>query len=189
MMFSKCQFHVKKSVLIFWGNPQGVPVNSEYSQELCQMIMISAFASICHTSSLPKFGHQTLNCPSMRYIVPAKIFPALLCQKNWFCGKVRLDYFYRLLRSIASTWIHIGVKRISQACCLNNQKNIEKIVKHNFEMKNKIRPFFWATLYVSNLEFVTVTLWPFLTFLCCSRDFLYLKFSVNLFEQIFLILY
>ena len=58
--------------------------------------------SVCHTSCLLKFGHQTLNCPSIRYIVPAKIFPALpMCQKNWFCGKVRLDDFYLLLRSIA----------------------------------------------------------------------------------------
>ena len=73
-----------------------------------------AFVGICHTSCLPKFGHQMLNCPSNRYIVPAKISPALpLCQKNWFCDKVQLDYFYPLLRSIASSWIHIGIKRIS----------------------------------------------------------------------------
>ena len=62
----------------------------------------------------PKLGHQTLNCPSIRYIVPAKISPALLlCQKNWLCCKVCLDDFYPLLRSIASSWIHIGVKGIS----------------------------------------------------------------------------
>ena len=47
--------------------------------------------------------------------------------------------FYRMLRSKSSSWIHIGVKRISQACCLHNLKNMEKkIVKHNFRMKNKI---------------------------------------------------
>ena len=104
----------------------------------------SRFASIC----LPKFGHQTLNCPSIRYIVPAKIFPALpLCQKNWFCSKVRLDDFYPLLRSIVSTWIHIGVKRIFQVCFLHHLKNMEKNVKYNFGMKNKIERFFWATLY------------------------------------------
>ena len=51
-----------------------------------------AYVVICHTSFLPKFGYQTLNCPSIRYIVPTKIFSALLlCQKNWFCSKVRLD--------------------------------------------------------------------------------------------------
>ena len=83
-----------------------------------------ALWSICYTSFLPKFGHQTLNCPSIRYIVPAKISPALpLCQKNWFCGKVRLDDFYQLLRSKLPNWIHIGVKRISQACCLHRPKN------------------------------------------------------------------
>ena len=37
-MFSKCQFLVKDGVLIFWGNPHGVLVNSEYSQELCGTI-------------------------------------------------------------------------------------------------------------------------------------------------------
>ena len=80
---------------------------------------------------------------SIRYIVPAKIFPALpLCQKNWFCGKVRLDDFYPLLHSKSSSWIHIGVKRISHACYLHDLKNVEKNVKHNFGMKKKIGSFF-----------------------------------------------
>ena len=88
----------------------------------------------------PEICHQTMNCPSMRYIVAAKISPALpLCRKNWFCGKVLLDDFYSLLLSIASSWIHIGVKRISQACCLHHHRNI---VKHNFGMKHKIGHFF-----------------------------------------------
>ena len=74
---------------------------------------------ICHTSCLPKVGHQTLNFPSIRYIVPAKISPAiLLCQKNWFCGKVCLDHFYPLLRSKLSSWVYTGIKRIPQACWL-----------------------------------------------------------------------
>ena len=103
---------------------------------------------ICYTSCLPKFGHQTLNCPSIRYIVPAKIFPALpLCQKNWFCGKVRLDDFYPLLRSIASTWIHIDVKRISQACCLHHLKNMEKNCKTQLWDEKQNRVLFWTTLY------------------------------------------
>ena len=89
-----------------------------------------AFVGICHTSCLPKFGHQRLNCPSIRCIAPAKISPALpLCQKNWFCGKVRLGDFYLLLRSIASCSFRNGVKRISQACCLHNLKNMEKNCK------------------------------------------------------------
>ena len=55
-----------------------------------------------------------------------------LCQKNWFCGKVCLDGFYPLLRSKSSSWIHIVIKRIFQACCPHHLKNMEKIVKHNF---------------------------------------------------------
>ena len=39
-----------------------------------------------------------------------KASPTLpLCQKNWFCDKVRLDDFYPLLRSKLSSWIHIAV--------------------------------------------------------------------------------
>ena len=86
--------------------------------------MLTTVAFVGH---LLHFLSQTLNCPSIRYIVPAKIYPALpLCQKNWFCGKVRLDDFYRLLRSKSSSWIYPGVKRISQACCLHHLKNMEK---------------------------------------------------------------
>ena len=88
------------------------------------------FVGICHTSCLPNFGRQMVNCPSIRHIVPAKIFPALsLCQKNWFCSKVCCEDFYPLLRSIASSWIHIAVKRISQVCCLDHLKNMEKDCK------------------------------------------------------------
>ena len=137
-MFSKCQFFVKDGVLIFWGNPHDVVVNSKYSQALCRKMNN---LGLCHTSCLSKFGHQTLNCPSIRYIVPAKISPALpLYQKNWFSDKVRLDDFYPLLRSVASTWIHIGVKRISQACCLHHLKNMEKNCKTQFwdEKQNRV---------------------------------------------------
>ena len=103
----------------------------------------------------PNFGRQEVwqmpTKTTVVNIVPAKISPALpLYQKNWFCGKVRLDDFYLLLRSIASNCIHIGAKRISQACCLHHLKNMEKIVKHNFGMKNKIGDFFipHCTLYI-----------------------------------------
>ena len=45
------------------------------------MSTTSAFVGMCHISCLPKFGHQTLNRPSISYIVPAKISPSLpLCQ-------------------------------------------------------------------------------------------------------------
>ena len=110
---------------------------------------MSAFVLICHTSCLLKFGHQTLNCPSIRYIVPAKIFPALpLYQKNWFCGKVRFDYFYPLLRSTPSPWTHIGVKKISQACYLHHLKNMEKNWKTQLWDEKQIGYFFWTTLYL-----------------------------------------
>ena len=72
--------------------------------------------------------------------------PFLLCQKNWICGKVCLNDFCLLLHSKLSSWIHIIIKRICQACCLHHLKNMEKIVKQNFGMKNKIGHFFWTTL-------------------------------------------
>ena len=56
---------------------------SELSCWLAQKHTVVNHCGICHTSWLPKFGHQMLNCPSIKYIVPVKIFPALqLCQKN-----------------------------------------------------------------------------------------------------------
>ena len=139
-MFSKCQFLAKDGVLIFWGNPHDVPVNSEYSQELCR-----------------KMNDLGL-CDHLPHLLSSKISPPNVelsfyqvhcsCPEDWFCGKVRLDDFYPLLRNIASTWIHIDVKRISQACCLHHLKNMEKsFVKHNFGIKNKMGCFFWATLY------------------------------------------
>ena len=110
-----------------------------------------AFVGICHTSCLPKFGHQTLNCPSIRYIVLAKTSPAFqLCQKNWFCGKVCLDDFYLLLHSKSSSWIHIGIKRISQACCLHHLKDMEKNCKGQLWDEKQNRALFWTTLYVSD---------------------------------------
>ena len=63
---------------------------------------------------------------------------------------VRRTDFYPLLRSVASSWIHIGVKRISQACCLHHLKNVEKkFVKHDFGMKNKKGRFFLVHLFDS----------------------------------------
>ena len=144
LMFSKCQLFVKDGVLIFWGNPHDVVVNSEYSQELWRKMNN---LGLCHTSCFSKFVHQTLNFPSIRYIVPAKISPALpLCQKNWFCGKLRLDDFYPLLRNVASTWMHIVSKESPRPAVYTIWKIWKKIVKHNFGMKNKIGSFFRATL-------------------------------------------
>ena len=53
---------------------------SELSCGLAQKHTVVNHCGICHTSWLPKFGHQMLNCPSIKYIVPVKIFAALqLC--------------------------------------------------------------------------------------------------------------
>ena len=104
---------------------------------------------ICYTSCLQKFGHQMVNCPSVRYIVSAKIYPASrLCRENWFCGKVLLEDCYRLLCSKSPSWIHIGVKRISQTCCLHHLKNMERNLKRNFGMEKKIGRFFRTTRYI-----------------------------------------
>ena len=107
---------------------------------------MSAFVGICHTSCLPKFGHQMLHCLSIRYIVSAKIFSALLlCQKNWVYNKVHLNDFYPLLRSIAFSWIHIGVKRIPQSCCLHHLKNMEKYCKTQLWDEKQNRMLFLTT--------------------------------------------
>ena len=93
--------------------------------------------------------------PTWLYIIPVKISPPLpLCQKNWFCGKVLLDNFYLLLCSKSSSWIHIGVKRISQVCCLHYLRNMEK--KHNFEMKSKIGRFFGPPYVLDEIESKTM---------------------------------
>ena len=61
----------------FLGILHGIPVNSEYSQELCQRMNN---VNLC--GHLPHFLSSKID-PSIRYIASAKIFPALsLCQKN-----------------------------------------------------------------------------------------------------------
>ena len=49
---------------------------------------------ICYTSCLPKFGHQTLNCPFVRYIVPAKISPALPLSEELILWQSTLLWFW-----------------------------------------------------------------------------------------------
>ena len=117
---------------------------------------VAFLGHLLHSSCFPKFGHQTLNCPSIRYIVRANIFPALpLCQKNWFCGKVRLDDIYRLLLSKLSSWIYIGVKRISQVCCLNHLKNIKKNCKTQLWDEKLNRAAFLG----NHVYFITYVIW------------------------------
>ena len=105
------QFLVRDGVLIFRGLlkafPQMLNIRRTYDSTMSTTMV---FVTICHTYFLPKCDRQTLNCASIRYIVSVKTSHALPCQKNWFCGKVCLDDFNPLLRSIASSWIHIGVK-------------------------------------------------------------------------------
>ena len=146
-------FSCERRRVDFLGNPHGVPVNSEYSQELCRTMNDLGFVSIC--LSIRKLSMRlsseiwppNVELSFHQVYCSYQIFPALpLCQKNWFCGKVRLDDFYPLLRSIASTWIHIGVKRISQACCLHHLKNMEKNCKTQFWDEKQNRALFWATL-------------------------------------------
>ena len=68
-------------------------------------------------------------CPSINYFALAKFSPVLsLCQKYGLCGKVDLNNFYPLLPCILSSLIHVGVKRISQACCLHHLKNYGKML-------------------------------------------------------------
>ena len=147
-MFWKCQFHVRDGVLISGGFlkdfPQILNIFRNYGWTISTTV---AFVGIYHTSCLPKFDYQRLNCPSIMYIVPAKVSPTLLlCQKNWFCGKVRLDDFYPLLCSIASSWIHISVKRIAQTYCLHHLKNMLKNCKTQPWDEKQNRALFWTIL-------------------------------------------
>ena len=89
------------------------------------MSTTSAFVGMCHISCLPKFGHQSwIVLLSATLFLPKSL---LHCHcVNWFCGKLCLDDFHPLLRSIASSWTHIGVKRIFQVCCQDHLKNMEK---------------------------------------------------------------
>ena len=73
------------------------------------------------------------------------IYYAAADKNHW---GVRLDDFYRLLRSKSSSWIHIGIKRISQACCLYHLKNMGKKCKTQLWDEKQNRALFWTTLYI-----------------------------------------
>ena len=122
-MLSKCQFYERQLV-------DGVPVNAEYSHELyrtmnnvglCGHLPHLLSSEIWPPNAELSFHQVHWSCQNLSWL--------LLCHKNWFCGKLRLNDFYLLLRSIASSWINIGVKRISQACFLHHLKNMEKNCK------------------------------------------------------------
>ena len=84
--------------------------------------------------------HETLNFPSIRYIAPAKISPALLlCQKNWFCGKVTSIIFiscYVVNRSVGYILVS---KEPPRPAVYTTWKIWKKTVKHNFGMKKQNR--------------------------------------------------
>ena len=92
---------------------------------------------------------------------------------------VRRTDFYPLLRSVASSWIHIGVKRISQACCLHHLKNVEKkFVKHDFGMKNKKgRFFFWSTFLIPQIITNIVSQY------CCNFWGIYITHATHHFQS------
>ena len=137
------QFLARDDVLIFWG----------FLKEFLQMLNIRriygstmstlmVFLTICHTYCLPKFDHQTLNCASIRYIVSVKTSHALPRQKNWFCSKVFLDDFNPLLRSIASSWIHIGAKESPRPAVYTTWKIWKKCKTQLCNEKQIRAPFF-----------------------------------------------
>ena len=161
LMFSKCQFLVKNSVLIFWGNPHGVPVNSEYSQELCQLMNDFGFCDY-----LPHFLSSKIWSPNVElsfhqvYCSCQNLSCIPAASEELICRKVCLNDFDPLLRSIVSTWIHIGVIIISQACCLHYLKNMEKDCKTQLwdEKQNRalflghpVHHFFVITSIISHI--------------------------------------
>ena len=101
-----------------------------------------AFVGICRASCL-----RSLATKRWIVLLSGKLFlPKCLlhchCVRTDFVIKVRLNDFYPLLNSIASSWIHISVKRISQGCCLYHLKNMGKNCKAQLWDENKIGRFF-----------------------------------------------
>ena len=114
-----------------------------------------------------------------------------LCQKNWFCGKICFDDFYPLLRGgIASTLTQIGVKRISQACCLHNLKNMEKHCKTQLLDKKQNRVLYLGHLlleiYFNNTIIVNFFLFFFEYFRI--RKYIHIVVSSKYFDNVILAL-
>ena len=129
----------------FWIFP-GIMPNDEWSR-LCEHLPLNSETEHLLSEIWPpnvELSFYQVHCSCQK-----------LSQKNWFDGKVRLDYFYPLLPSIASTWIHTDVKRISQACCLHHLKNMEKNCKTQLWEEKQNRALFlghpvYIYLYVSD---------------------------------------
>ena len=123
-MLSKCQFCERQRVDFLgdssWRSRKcwifsGIIPNDEQCRPLWASATLAVFRNLA-TKRWIVFSSGTLFLP--------KSFLHCLCviRTEWF----DLNDFYPLLRSIASSWIHIGVKRISQACFLHHLKNMEK---------------------------------------------------------------
>ena len=117
------------------------------------------FIDICCTFTFPKFGHQTWNCPFIRHFFLANISPILLlCEKHQFCGKLDLSYFYPPLRSLLSSFIHTGVKRIFYAYCLDHLKNMVKCCKTQLWEEIQYKALFRAILSKTKLRCIARSL-------------------------------
>ena len=192
--YSRKSFSCERWLKIFWGNPHGVPVNSEYSQELCRtMNDLDLCEHLPHFLSFENWPpnvelsfHQVhCFCQNLSWIEQ--------CQKNWFCGKLILclDDFYPLLRGgITSTLIQIGVKRISQACCLQNLKNMEKHCKIQLLDKKQNRVLYLGhpvlEIYFNNTIIANFFLFFFKYFRI--RKYIHIVVSSKYFDNVILAL-
>ena len=74
--------------------------------------------------------------------LPKSLLHCRCVKRTDFVAKYASMIFCRLLHSKSSC-----VKRISQACCLHNLKNMEKNCKTQLWDEKQNRALFWATLY------------------------------------------
>ena len=70
-----------------------------------------------------EFSFYQVHCPCQNLSRIAAVSEELILWQS------HLNNFYQLLRSKSFSWIYIGVKRTSQACCLHHLKNMEKNCK------------------------------------------------------------
>ena len=124
-MFSKCQFLLKDSLLIFCGNPHGVAVNSEYFQELrwtrntlglCEHLPHFLSSEIWPPNV--ELSFHSVHCSYQHLSCIADVSEELILRQSM------ARWFLSAAAWYSSTWIHIGVKRISQGCCLHHLKNM-----------------------------------------------------------------
>ena len=135
------QFLARDDVLIFWGFlkafPEMLNIRRIYGSTMSTTMV---FLTICHTYCLPKFDHQTLNCASIRYIVSV-----MHCRvrRTGFAVKYASMILIPccvVLRPVGSI---LAPKNLLGLLSTQPEK-YEKIVKHNFVMKNKLGHFFFC---------------------------------------------